>query len=96
MMSEMIKCALCGKQIDSKHSHDIRPIKTKNGNKCCEECNFNIVIPTRLAIWPIEDKLIILKDWLDTPLVWTDCMVTIPRGREYEECRDKIRSLLED
>lgn len=96
MMSEMIKCALCGKQIERRQSHDIRPLKSSLGNRCCEECNSNVVIPSRIAIWPIEDKLTLLRDWLDTQMVWTDCMVSIPKGQEYEECRNKVRSLLED
>lgn len=60
---EDIKCCLCGKEIAEKYSHDPRPIISNNGNRCCAECNNNIVIPTRLQIWKSDDsfELDILK-----------------------------------
>lgn len=46
-----IKCCLCLKEITFKDSHDIRPIISNYGERCCKECNENIVIPTRQKIW---------------------------------------------
>lgn len=46
-----IECSLCGEPILYSKSHDIRPIVSNNGNRCCNECNVNIVIPTRKVIW---------------------------------------------
>lgn len=58
---EKVKCCFCGKEILFMQSHDARPIKTNFnnllGDRCCWDCNSNIVIPTRLFVWGTEDVL---------------------------------------
>lgn len=94
-MSNTLKCVFCGKELEWKNSHSIQPIHTIKGDRCCESCNASIVIPTRLSVWPLEDKIRTITEWLENQLVWPDEMVTIARGAEYEECRQKVKSLLE-
>lgn len=43
----MIRCCFCGKEIKERDGNDPRPIISLNGDSCCNECNKNIVIPTR-------------------------------------------------
>ena len=52
-----INCCFCKKEILVIDSHSTRPIDTMNGNRCCEQCNIEIVIPTRLVVWKTEDTL---------------------------------------
>lgn len=54
---EMINCCFCGKEIEMKQSHDPRPIVSNNGDRCCEHCNANIVVPTRIQIWKSDNSL---------------------------------------
>ena len=54
---EKIKCCFCGKEIEMKQSHDPRPIVSNNGDRCCEHCNANIVVPTRIQIWKSDNSL---------------------------------------
>jgi len=49
---EKIKCCFCGKELNSIHSsNDIRPIVSNNGDRCCNCCNEDIVIPNRIKFW---------------------------------------------
>lgn len=41
-------CCFCGKKY-ANYGNDIWPIVTSNGGRCCDECNMNIVAPTRIA-----------------------------------------------
>ena len=52
-----INCCFCKKEINVQDSHNASPIDTVNGNRCCEQCNMEIVIPTRLSVWKTEDIL---------------------------------------
>lgn len=58
---EKVKCCFCGKEMPFMQSHDARPIKTNFnnplGDRCCTNCNSDIVIPTRLFVWGTEDVL---------------------------------------
>ena len=51
-----MKCSICGKEIDRKYhngkmfwdrGHNAEPV---NSGRCCDKCNANVVIPTRLGI----------------------------------------------
>ena len=44
-------CCFCKREIDEKSSHDIRPLVSADGNRCCSDCNQNIVIANRLKFW---------------------------------------------
>lgn len=60
----MGKCCFCGKEINFISENDIRPIKTsgEKGFVCCNDCNSNIVIPTRVALareTGLNDQLIL-------------------------------------
>lgn len=50
------KCCICGKEIVGG-THNAFPIRTDRGVDCCEDCNYHIVIPTRMGIWKTEDEL---------------------------------------
>lgn len=51
-----MKCSICGKEFNGE-GNNINPILSKNGNKCCNQCNEDIVIPTRLARMSTIEKL---------------------------------------
>lgn len=51
-----MKCSICGKEIEKKQhngkifwdkGHNAEPI---NNGRCCDKCNENVVIPTRLGM----------------------------------------------
>ena len=41
------KCVICKKTIKGQYSNNPAPVKIRG--KCCDECNWKVVIPTRLA-----------------------------------------------
>lgn len=43
-------CCFCGEQLNG-WGNDIRPLVTNNGDRCCDKCNRDIVIPNRLKFW---------------------------------------------
>lgn len=43
------ECCFCKKKI--KYGNNIAPIITTYGNCCCDLCNDNIVIPTRMNLF---------------------------------------------
>lgn len=40
------KCSLCGKE-ETGYGHNPEPLK-EYGERCCDECNSNLVIPARI------------------------------------------------
>ena len=44
-------CCICGNEFDGKGNDPtpITPVRTKDGiiNVCCDDCNYNVVMPTR-------------------------------------------------
>lgn len=44
------KCCFCGKSY-TNYGNDIRPLVNTKGDRCCDECNMEIVIPNRLKFW---------------------------------------------
>ena len=54
---EKFKCCLCGKEVEG-YGNDPSPIETQNENdECCDECNLAIVIPTRIELVTIKNKI---------------------------------------
>jgi len=45
-----MECCICKKEIDDD-GHDPRPIVSKRGNRCCDDCNKDVVVPTRKEVW---------------------------------------------
>lgn len=43
-------CCFCGKEIPFMESHNPSPADTDPGNRCCVDCNYSIVIPSRIII----------------------------------------------
>jgi hypothetical protein len=43
----MIKCVICERQKDEEFGHNPRPLFSEG--RCCDFCNKNIVIPTRIS-----------------------------------------------
>jgi hypothetical protein len=43
----MINCSICEKEIEDKVSNNAEPI---NDGRCCNECNIEVVVPTRLNL----------------------------------------------
>ena len=44
--SKKNECVICGKEVTG---HGNNPWPVVEGGKCCDECNFEVVIPARLA-----------------------------------------------
>lgn len=42
---EIIDCSICHKPMLYKYSHNAYPV---NNNRCCERCNYDVVIPNRM------------------------------------------------
>ena len=46
---EKIECCLCGKEVKD-FGHNPQPLGEKEDDRCCDECNQKLVIPTRLRL----------------------------------------------
>lgn len=44
------RCCFCGKEINNLNSNDPSPACLEQNATCCTECNFNIVLPSRVII----------------------------------------------
>lgn len=49
-MAEKIKCSICGKLIEPNafgwiYGNNAQPV---NNGRCCDFCNYNVVIPARI------------------------------------------------
>ena len=56
---EMVSCCFCGTKIRDRDSNNPDPASTIPGARCCGWCDYNIVIPARLAVSEI------IRDALD-------------------------------
>ena len=45
----MKKCCICGKEIKG-YGNNPWPISTNKEDRCCDECNFTIVVPKRIEM----------------------------------------------
>ena len=52
-----MKCCLCGKEITMIESHNPAPVVSNSGDRCCADCNENVVAPTRMSVWSTESEL---------------------------------------
>lgn len=46
------KCSICGKRYEG-YGNNAQPV---NEGRCCDYCNANVVIPTRMYQWPREKR----------------------------------------
>ena len=67
-MKENGICCFCGK-IYNHYGNDVRPIVTATGDRCCDECNQTIVIPTRLAAYNNTKVYYVLVNILSNKLI---------------------------
>ncbi len=44
------RCCFCGKEINKLNSNDPSPACLEENATCCTECNYNIVLPSRVII----------------------------------------------
>lgn len=56
MENKKIACCFCGKTIDAKSGNNAYPLRPESyfgseENRCCDQCNAELVIPTRVYIW---------------------------------------------
>ena len=47
-----MNCSICNNKIDGKFGHNAEPV---NDGRCCNDCNSNVVIPTRIKEM-LDDK----------------------------------------
>lgn len=50
-----LKCCICGKEMKGVNSHNPYPVRKgswygETENRCCSECNSNIVVPIRIRL----------------------------------------------
>lgn len=45
-----MKCCICGKQCENQWGNNPWPLKEKDTDRCCNECNENYVIPARIIL----------------------------------------------
>ncbi len=50
MKQEEKPCIICGGEIADEWGHNPEPIKDYNEGRCCDTCNFTIVIPERIRL----------------------------------------------
>lgn len=50
------KCCFCHKEIEG-YGNDPRPLVSNYGERCCDDCNANIIIPNRLKFWSAENNM---------------------------------------
>ena len=43
-----IKCSICSTEIEDIQSHNAQPV---NDGRCCEDCNFKVVLPKRFTLY---------------------------------------------
>ena len=53
-MSSQYKCCICGRMCSGFGNNPAPIVNTKN-SRCCDDCNFGVVVPRRLNDWK-EDK----------------------------------------
>jgi len=69
-MSNKLNCCLCGGEIQSQaFSHNPFPLVAEDDyeSRCCEDCNFDKVLPSRMAMLlgapkPVEGQCFIWND----------------------------------
>ncbi len=58
-----IKCCLCSADA-GKYGHNPEPLVEFENGRCCDDCNYNIVLPYRLLAYSNYDKFKQLKSQL--------------------------------
>lgn len=53
----MIKCSICGKEIDERFANNPSPLQR---GKCCDKCNSELVLPLRLFLMGTNKKTALL------------------------------------
>lgn len=62
-MAKKIKCCFCGHEVEREIGNNPSPADTWEDHRCCDACNWNIVIPARCYI----DKLIKTRAGMGMP-----------------------------
>ena len=50
MKKDKDPCVICGGEIADDWGHNPEPVKEYNEGKCCDTCNFTVVIPARIKL----------------------------------------------
>ena len=50
MKKDKDPCVICGGEIADDWGHNPEPVKEYNEGKCCDTCNFTVVIPERIRL----------------------------------------------
>lgn len=54
-MAEM-KCCICEKKENGKYGNSPWPVDNAPDSRCCDECNFTVVLPARIAMMSKDAK----------------------------------------
>ena len=50
MKKDKEPCVICGGELADDWGHKPAPVKKYNEGKCCDTCNFTVVIPERIRL----------------------------------------------
>ena len=84
-------CVFCGKALTKNECHDIRPIVTDKGTRCCSKCNDEIVGKTRMTVWIRDNELLEFKELLSR-----NCIKDIHELETIIHMFDKTREIIND
>ena len=92
-MKENGICCFCGK-IYNHYGNDVRPIVTATGDRCCDDCNINIVIPNRLKFWKADYEYVVeditTNLFIDENNLLTSSLIKAKRFEKESDCINYI------
>lgn len=86
-------CCFCGKQFIN-YGNDIRPLVTSRGNRCCDDCNVNIVIPNKLKFWDAHYEYVVedikINLFIDNNGLYTSNLLNAKKFEKESDCINYI------
>ena len=61
MDKERIECCFCHESVPVWQSHNPDPADTREESRCCDDCNWGIVLPARFAMGDIINRHVARK-----------------------------------
>ena len=88
MKENIIRCSICGKEIDERESNNASPFK----GRCCNECNIKKVVPTRYAL--SKKCALLFKAPTTDSKGGIDC-ITHPENLSLHDLQEKVNGYIE-
>lgn len=84
MKENVIRCSICGKEINERESNNASPFK----GRCCNECNIKKIVPTRYAL---SKGYALMFDAFDNKV---DCIIH-PEKLKLKDLQDRVNGYIE-